>query len=705
MPDLIRTKLHNPSIPSNIIAQPRLFKRLTKTLSPKLVLVSAPAGFGKSTIISNWVEQSGQPCSWLTLDPSDNDPARFWKYLLSALQNAGISPNAGMLHMLDIENVTLATTLINELVDHSGPVIMALDDFHHISEPSIHNAMQLLLDHMPEGVTLVLMTRADPPFSLGRLRAHGEMLELRAADLRFTLPETTDFLHNVMGLPLDNDKVVTLHRRTEGWPAGLHLAALAIRDHTDPVTFIEQFAGSHRYIVEYLTEEVISQQSDDVQRFLLETAILDRLHPSLCTAVTGRTDSDTMLQHLYQKNLFLITLDPTHLWYRYHHLFADLLRYRQRQQLATDLIRNLYERASDWYNHTGQTHEAVEYALRGAIYSKVARLIEDNWHHILHQGEINTMRRWLNVIPDHLIASSAPLNMAYCWLHYLGGATDKVEVWLTAAQQAWQTYKARDTVPQREAWLVIPSLIKTMSAIVALQRDNARAALELAQQALDLVPTDERVNHDLLIGSASYRLAQAHRQLGQFEEAINTLLPVIEQLKRTDNVIGIVRGVHEAVQLYLALEQPATAQAVCEDSLDHLTQRGYARLPLIGLIHTAQAEISLCTNDATAAKMHLEKAQAVAGNSRYSPLLERIETLQSQLNAMTSQGSPLAELLTTREMEVLNLLSIGYSNQQIAEALVITEDTVKRHNTHIYGKLNVSNRTQAVLRAQELGLL
>lgn len=705
MPDLIRTKTQIPPWPPNHVLRPRLYERLAAIFDPALILVSAPTGFGKSTTVGAWVKTLGDNVAWVTLDAGDNDPTLFWSYLLAGMQSAGVSVGAGVSHTLGADSDTIVTTLINELVDRNKPLVLVLDDYHVIAERAIHAAIGSLLEHIPTRTTLVLITRADPPLALGRLRATGQMIELRAADLRFTPEEVRTFLHASMTPPPTPDNVAALASRTEGWPAGLQLAALALRGHPDPAAFVDTFAGSHHYIVEYLSEEVISQQPEDVQLFLLETAHLGQLSAPLCDAVTGRCNGESMLRHLREHNLFVVDLDSTQTWGRYQHLFADLLRHRQRQQLEPELIRELHARTSDWYRTNGQIRDAIEYALMGESYDRATRLLEDNWHHIQHRGEMSSMRRWLAALPDSLVKSSAPLSMAYCWLHFLAGERETVKARLADVQQAWNRREAEGNVPDREAWIVIPSLAQTVAAIVALQDGDAESGLEHALRALELIPDDPRVNRNLLVGAATSQLAQAYRELGQYEQSIAIMLDSLAQLKETNNIIGLVRGLHDLVQMHLASDRAIKAQEISDDILDHLSQHGYARLPLMALVHAARAEVALACNDHDVARALVDTALTVAGNSQYPLLVERLEALRSQLAAVEERAATLIEPLTDREMDVLRLLSAGYSNQEIADELVITEDTVKRHNTHIYGKLEVSNRTQAVLRAQDIGLL
>lgn len=706
---LLTTKLYIPERPRTFLARSRLLNPLNDGLNGKLILVSAPAGFGKTTLIANWAQTLEHNIAWLSLNTRDSEPSLFWSYIIAALRHAGaggISDHVQQLLSSDASDSLepALITLINGLASTGTETVLVLDDYHVITDPVVHKSMTFLLEHLPPKLTLVLLTRADPPFPLARLRARGTMVEIRAADLRFRTDEAADFMQRSTGSSLDNTEIAALEERTEGWAVGLQLAALAVQNHDDPSQFVQMFAGSHHYIVEYLTEEVLTHQPANVRDFLLKTAVLDELTAPLCDAVTGHDDGVQMLEYLLENNLFLISLDPAQTWYRYHHLFADLLRHRLRQTRGKDEIQELYRRASRWYEKAGQAGEAIPYALDGAVYEDAVRQLEAHWHSVAHRGALRTLRRWLDALPDDLCASSAPLNMAACWLHYLSGEHDKIEQSLEQAQRAWDARTAAGTVPDREAWVIIPSLLASVRAIVALRAGDPEAGAHHAKQALALIPEhDERVNRDLLLGTAAYRLVQAYQQLGQLESAVDAMHEVLVHLKRGENFVGVVNGVHSLVEMHLELGQPDAAREACKAALDFMGAHGHTQSPLVGMIHVALAEVDSSEGQTAAAAEHLSRALALAEPSGYAPVLSLASELRRQVDARVEQ--PLVEPLTDRELEVLQLLCDGCTNQQIADELVIAVSTVKKHAGNIYGKLDVNNRTQAVLRAQELDLL
>ena len=352
---LLLTKLSVPSARSTLVSRPRLGERLYEGLGRKLTLISAPAGFGKTTLLSAWPDApsgNDRPVAWLSLDPGDNDPARFWRYFITAVDQ--LQPGSGetALALLGSPQAppieAILTTLLNELVDLSTDAVLVIDDYHLIESQTIHEALTFLIDHLPPRMHLAIATRMDPPLPLPRLRARGEMTELRAADLRFTPEEAATFLNRVMGLELSAEDTAELEGHTEGWIAGLQMAALAMRDHADVSGFIAAFTGSNRHVVDYLAEEVLARQPEELRTFLLETSVLDRMCAPLCIAVTGHADGQTTLERLEHANLFLVPLDDERHWYRYHHLFADVLRQRL-QQTQVGLAPELHKRACGWF--------------------------------------------------------------------------------------------------------------------------------------------------------------------------------------------------------------------------------------------------------------------------------------------------------------------------------------------------------------------
>jgi ATP/maltotriose-dependent transcriptional regulator MalT len=399
---LLATKLFIPTTRQTTVPRPQLAARLDASLSHPLTLVAAPAGFGKTTLVSTWAQRQPTPVAWLSLDEGDNDPVRFLGYLVAALQTADPSIGQAVQSALGATNAppppAVIAALINDLSRLDADLLLVLDDLHLVDAAPIHEALATLVAHQPPQLHLMLVTREDPQLPLARLRARGEMVELRGLDLRFTPAEVTQFLHEVMGLALDADEVAALDARIEGWAAGLQLAALSLQNSPNPGQAIARLSGSHHFILNYLADEVLSQLSPERQSFLLETAVLAQLNGDLCDAVTGRTDSRARLEELLAANIFVIPLDDEHRWYRYHHLFADLLRH-QLQRTMPDHAAVLQQRASAWYEAQGEAAAAIDYALAAADYPRAVRLLEQHARSVVLQGYAQTVETWLRRLP------------------------------------------------------------------------------------------------------------------------------------------------------------------------------------------------------------------------------------------------------------------------------------------------------------------
>src|SRR5579884_276082 len=383
---LLVTKLARPSVGADLVPRPRLLSQLQPGIQCPLTLIAAPAGFGKTTLLSTWLEQAPLRSAWLSLEQDDDDLTRFWSYVFTALEHA--HPGSGTSAMALLQESapqqpshleTVLTVWINGLATLPDEVVLILDDYHVITAPAIHRSVTYLLDHLPPRLHLVIATRADPPLPLARLRTRSHLTEIRSADLRFTAEETNAFLTGVPGLHLSGEDLAALEARTEGWIAGLRLAALSMRGRQDMRAFLKAFTGSQRYIIDYLTEEVLARQPETVQTFLLQTAILEQLQGSLCEAVMdehgGEASGQAMLEQVEQANLFLVPLDDERRWYRYHQLFAEALRHRLQRKHPT-LVPELHRRASAWYEQQGMTHDAVHHALVASDLARAARLIE-----------------------------------------------------------------------------------------------------------------------------------------------------------------------------------------------------------------------------------------------------------------------------------------------------------------------------------------
>ncbi|MEE8567788.1 MAG: hypothetical protein V3S81_04195, partial [Anaerolineales bacterium] len=514
---LLQTKLYIPQLPATIVARTRLVELLDEGMhqSHKLTLISAPAGFGKTTLVIEWTQNSDRPIAWLTLDEGDNDPARFWAYFIAALQTIyeGIGDTAlAALHSHQPPPIeTLLADIINEIAIITDPspknsvpgFSIILDDFHVLTNHQINETLTFLLDHLPPQMHLVLSCRADPNLPLARLRSRGQLTEIRAVDLRFTPDEAAAFLNDGMGLGLSTAEITALDKRVEGWIAGLQMAALSMRDRKDVSGFIKSFSGSHRFVLDYLVEEVLDQQSSDIQEFLLRTSILERMTASLCNAVTDRDDSQAILAQLEQANLFLIPLDDQRRWYRYHHLFADLLRSRV-EHAQPDLVLALHCRASEWYENEEFVEEAVVHAIAGKAYKRAAILVEQNAMQTIIDGKHPTVSRWLEALPDELVRARPWLCVYHAWIRYWSGLREHVEERLQNAEQALASAPLPSGGLKQSAEVPIPTeneksafseaegqhiagYIAAIRASNALSNEEIPRALEMAQRAVELL--------------------------------------------------------------------------------------------------------------------------------------------------------------------------------------------------------------------------
>ena len=416
---LLETKLYIPKWRPSLVSRPRLIERLDQGIERKLTLVSAPPGFGKTTVLTEWLAAApsgGRPAAWVSVDQSDNDPALFWAYLITAVQTvqSGVGESAlSLLHSPQpppIESVL--TTLINEINAIQDDFALILDDYHVIDAQPVHGSIAFLLDHLPPQMHLIISGRADPPLPLSRLRGRGELTELRASDLRFTSDEAAAFLNEVMDLDLVADDVAALEARTEGWIAGLQLAALSMRGREDVPGFISAFAGDDRYIVDYLVEEVLQRQPERVRSFLLQTSILDRLSGPLCDAVTDQEGSKGMLEALERANLFVVPLDNMRQWYRYHHLFADVLRAHSMEE-QPDRVPTLHRRAAAWFEENGVAAGAIEQARAAGDHETVARLLAANYEEFERIGQHASISSWSASLPEEMVRNRPRLALIH----------------------------------------------------------------------------------------------------------------------------------------------------------------------------------------------------------------------------------------------------------------------------------------------------
>jgi LuxR family maltose regulon positive regulatory protein len=543
---LLATKLHIPRPRTQLVSRARLVERLQQGLAGPLTLVSAPAGFGKTTLLAQWCAQSGMPVAWLSLEAEDNDPTRFLSYLIAALQTLDAQIGATALALLRTPQPpspeAVLAVLTNDLVNRGAEAFaLVLDDYHVISAESIQRGMTFLLEHLPPQLHLVMAGRADPPLPLARLRAQGRLTEVRTADLRFGVSEVSTFLQAMMGLDLEASTIATLEQRTEGWIAGLQLAALSLRGRRDISGFLAAFSGTHRYVLDYLSDEVLARQPEPVQQFLLHTSILERLGGLLCDAVTGQQGSQAMLETLERANLFVVALDDERAWYRYHHLFAQMLRSHLRQAEHT-LLPELHRRASAWYEQHGLPAEAVQHALAIPDVELAARLIEPIALPVALQGQVYTVLGWLNALPEALVHTRPLLCVYHAFVLMLTNQLETAEARLQEAERGIQK-----KLSDEQTRTILGYILGNRASIAAFTGDVERA-VSLARQALSLLPEAEAI----LRASALITTTRAYLVSGDVTPTSEHAVAAAMALIRTsDNPFAAVSSIYLLARLHL----------------------------------------------------------------------------------------------------------------------------------------------------------
>ncbi len=594
VPDsLLATKLYIPALRPNRVPRPRLTARMEAGAAGPLTLLSAPAGFGKSTLLAAWIHHGGRQVAWVSLDEGDNDPVRFLCYAITALRklHPGLGEDAMTLLRLaqsptPEELEPILTGLLNEIDAAAADLVLVLDDYHAVDSPAVHQTLQFLLDRLPARLHLVLATRVDPPLHLSRLRARGQLAELRARDLRFTSQEAADFLNQAMGLSLSTADVEALEERTEGWAVGLQMAALSLQGRRDVEGFIAQFTGSHRFVLDYLTDEVLSRQPEPVREFLLSTAILTRLSAPLCDAVTGRDDGQAILETLDAANLFLIPLDDTRTWYRYHHLFGTLLRHQLERKVGKAGVAALHERAGDWYAANGYPEDALEHALAAGALDRATELISRHALPRLMRADAGTVIRWIRSLPAEWLDRRPELRLTYAWAlviqFEIGGAEEQVR----AAERAF----AAGTGPEIDGNLEILRGLLTRTA------NRPREAIDLYQSALGRLPADGHFLRGLLF----LELAMAYLMIDDLAAAEASLEEARTANQRAGNTFGILISEWNLAEIRISQGRLHEALALARQSL-RLAEEGGRDAPGAAMAHGVLAEIRREWNDLPAA--------------------------------------------------------------------------------------------------------
>jgi len=541
--NLLSTKYHRPTVPANCIPRPHLVRRLSEGLDAdrQLTLLSAPPGFGKTTCISAWIDRLDLPVAWLSLDPSDDDPVRFFSYFIAALQQVNDQIGGEIESVLStgapIAPESIATVIINDIQKLEGKVLFALDDFHVLQEPVILQFIERIIANQPRQLHIILITREDPALPLARLRASNKMTEIRAIDLRFTNSETGQFLQDVIDLPISRKDIEILEDRTEGWVAGLQLAGLSMRGRNDISSYIASFSGSHRHVINYLTEEVFNHQPEEIQSFLLQTSILNRLNGDLCDMVTQRADSSILLEHLLNSNLFLVPLDDEQRWYRYHHLFADLLRTLLRRVRTGKDIENLHQRASQWFAGQGMVFEAVEHAFAAQDYRQAVHLIELHALDIVSQGYVKTVERWFRALPPEWQSRTQRMNIALAETYLLRSNYKMAHHYLTQSEASVfapvSAIKAvaEPTPPEaqslRAEWLALRANLYNIEG-------QAAESLAAARRALEIAPPDDAYTQ----GLAYMAMGGAYRITDEYPNLVEAYQKAIHSSSRSGNSLS-----------------------------------------------------------------------------------------------------------------------------------------------------------------------
>ncbi len=586
---LLQTKLRCPSLPPKRVRRPQLIARLAEGFESgrHIALVSAPAGFGKTTCVAEWLQGVSQPVSWLSLDPSDNDPARFFYYFIAALQKA--DPNVGKeiglaLHSGQLPPVeTISAGLVNDLLQVASPFLLVLDDLHVIQNSTVLDVLEKLATNLPPCLFLILLTREDPSLPLARLRANNQVAEIRAADLRFTLGEANAFLNEVMGLDLSSEDTASLSDRTEGWVVGLQLAALSLKNRENRGEFIARLSGSQHFILSYLTEEVLRRLPPEIQEFLLDTSLLDRLGGPLCNAVTERADSAAVLEQLYTSNVFVIPLDEDHTWYRYHHLFADLLR-NQLSRTRPEREPLIHRRASAWFEAQNNPIEAVNHALAAKDHLRVVPLLDRYARWMLSQGYVVTLEHWLRQLPPEWRVAGPQANLAIAGSLLLRGRLAEVEPFLRNAEAAAEERSRSGALAEADKILCEARLSR---AIYDSIRGEIKSAISLAQEAVGLAPRDD----PYLQGMALFALGGAYHYDAQIVPAIDAYLRARPLCQTSGNNIASMLIIANLGLLFMLQGKLRAAADLCIQTIQAAEQAGGAHSPALASVYTNYSAI------------------------------------------------------------------------------------------------------------------
>jgi LuxR family maltose regulon positive regulatory protein len=738
---LLATKLHVPAIGAQLVQRDTLLDVLSAGRRRKLTVLSAPAGWGKTTVLAQWAVTAGEDrrFGWLSLDPSDNDPVWFWMYVIAALQKVcpGLGIRAVELLAMGADPVQVVLpTLLNDLDTIASPMVLILDDYHLIINRAVHEQLGFFISRLPANLRLVIATRSDPLLPLARLRASGDLAEVRTDDLRFGASEAELLLNDVLGLDLAYADIQLLHRRTEGWAAGLYLAALSLAGRADTATFIRTFAGDNRHIVDYLMAEVLDGQPPQLRSFLLRTSVLGRLSGALCDAVLQTSGSASVLEKIERENLFVVPLDTSRNWYRYHQLFGELLR-TELHRSEPDLAADLHRRAAAWFESEGLIDEAVRHLVSGGDITRSADLIAADWVDEFNGGGVSTVSGLLDLLPEETVLQDPRLSVARAWIALSVGQLDEAAEWI-------QAIEARHPADGADGDAISAQVV-VLRAVHAFKTAEIDAALERARRAITL-DLDEaplaRSSAYCIYGSALYfsgstREAQAafrqavklaekvgdrrariyalghlalisaeHGHLADAERQIRRASRSSRDLADPEHLVDVMVSLATAELLRMRGDMAAALAAA--DMAVRSARQGGAILEVVKAL-SIRAEIVEQLGDHETAKAILDEVSTLLRDCADAGIAsKRPASAQRGAGAAVTTrhpGSPVTEELTPKELEVLRLLATRLSRREIGERLYVSLNTVKTHQRAVYRKLGVEHRGAALNRARELGLL
>ena len=678
---LLSTKLYIPPVRAGAIARPRLTEKLLSGINHpgSFIMLSGPAGFGKTTLLSKFVAQIQQPVAWLSLDEGDSDPNRFWSYLIAACQSVFSEVGETALALLrapqPVPEDTIPTLLINDLASQNHALVLILDDYHTIQNPLLQASILFLLDHLPNNLHLIVSTRTDPPWPLARFRARNQLIEIRAQDLRFNLDEAAEFLNHTMGLSLSADALSALEERTEGWIAGLQLAALSMQGRGDVGSFIQAFTGSHVYIAEYLVDEVLKRQPEEMQTFLLQSSILDQLNAELCDAVTICQDGRTKLKALQQANIFIIPLDDEGRWFRYHHLFADLLKARLQNSQPKASVQELHHRAARWYEQNGMIVEAVDHALAAADYLTAARLVEETALPMILQAHVRTVERWLQAIPSEYVEKSPKINMAYAWMNLLRGRLPEAIPFIDRLQIIFsQTETDPWSVSLQAEWLAI-------QAELLMSQGKPSQSRDLAIQAHKMLPeVDPNIRSMIYV-----TLAKAYQQTFDYDRAAEVFQMLVQDARRIGDMTFEVLGTSGQAQMVLKQGRLHRTYEIVHEAIRRLELSG-KKVPFSATLYGELGEVYFHWHQFDLAREYQHRAMEVSGKSGYSDpeiyfhlMLSKISQMEGDLEGSIremEQASHLAGIIPPvmiRENVIAQQVRVDLATDRLAAAEQLLE--------------------------------